>query len=580
MVKNFFSFLVMLIVAQSVYAQAPSGYYRSTKGASGRSLKTAMFKVIADHKDLGYDKLWSAFKTTDCRADGKVWDMYSDKTNFVFGKDQDRGAHSAEGQTYNREHSFPKSWFNDARPMHNDLFHLYPTDSYINGVRGNFPFGETDHPSKTSHNGFSKFGGSSTPGYSGKVFEPNDEYKGDFARSYFYMATAYENKIGGWKSPMLAHNSYPAYADWALKMLLRWAKEDPVSKKEIDRNNAVYKLQGNRNPYIDFPGLEQYVWGDKTSVSFDPDNYNGGEVNPNPNPTPNPDDKEVAVPVFSVPSGVVAAHTVVSISSATAGATIYYSVNGDAEKSGTSPVKYTIDADANITAYAKLGDVKSQTVRASYTVAKEPIVGNGVYVKVMANEELALGCRYLIVCESKNVAMAEDEKDVRGCADVSIADHSIKTDVYGKGNPYAFVLGGIPGAYTLNDASSNKYLSISTNGNKLFSVDKCNDTDSHWNIQVDGGIAHIQSVKYHERSIQYNSGSPRFAAYKSAQQSVALFKETVPTAIECPVIAEDGTVSVYTLSGRLVRANMKKSEALKNLPSGLYLIGGRKVLVK
>ena len=62
---------------------------------------------------------------------------------------------------------------------------------------------------------------------------------------------------------MLSHNKYPAFKDWALQLLLKWAKEDPVSQKEIDRNNAVYGIQKNRNPFVDYPGLEQYVWGDK-----------------------------------------------------------------------------------------------------------------------------------------------------------------------------------------------------------------------------------------------------------------------------------------------------------------------------
>ena len=249
-----------------------SGYYSATKGASGSKLKTAMFKVIASHKDIGYDGIWNAFLETDSRSDGKVWDMYSSKTNYTFGKDK-AGNYKKEGDVYNREHSFPKSWFKDARPMHNDLFHLYPTDGYVNGRRGNYPFGETNGERYQSNGGWSKLGNCTTPGYTSVVFEPNDEYKGDFARSYFYMATAYEDRFSKFNSPMLANNSYPCYKKWALDMLLRWAKEDPVSEKEIKRNNAVHKIQGNRNPYIDFPGLEQYIWGDKMSVTFDPDNY-------------------------------------------------------------------------------------------------------------------------------------------------------------------------------------------------------------------------------------------------------------------------------------------------------------------
>lgn len=72
---------------------------------------------------------------------------------------------------------------------------------------------------------------------------------------------------------MLDGTAYPALSRWALDLLLRWAKEDPVSQKETERNEAVWELQGNRNPFVDYPGLEQYVWGDKTAVAFSYDHY-------------------------------------------------------------------------------------------------------------------------------------------------------------------------------------------------------------------------------------------------------------------------------------------------------------------
>lgn len=189
---------------------------------------------------------------TDVREDGRVWDMYSSSSDFIFIDDQ-CGTYKKEEDCYNREHSFPKSWFNDDYPMYTDLFHLYPTDGYVNNQRGNYPFGETNGEKYKSNGGFSKLGKSTVSGYSGIVFEPADEYKGDFARSYFYMVTCYENRITTWNSDMLDGKSYPGFAQWALDMLLRWAAEDPVSEKETARNNKVYGIQGNRNPYIDFP---------------------------------------------------------------------------------------------------------------------------------------------------------------------------------------------------------------------------------------------------------------------------------------------------------------------------------------
>ena len=111
------------------------------------------------------------------------------------------------------------------------------------------------------------------------MFEPNDEYKGDFARTYFYMVTCYEEKIADCyqnypeSQPTLDGNAYPGLSSWQLAMLMKWAKNDPVSEKEINRNNAVYGIQKNRNPFIDYPGLEEYVWGGKVNVAFSYDHY-------------------------------------------------------------------------------------------------------------------------------------------------------------------------------------------------------------------------------------------------------------------------------------------------------------------
>lgn len=273
--KRTFALNLLLALTLQTLAQGPAGtstYYKNADGKKGRELKTAMCKIISPHTQLSYGDLWDAYYDTDLREDGSIWDMYSSTSHFKPGQNQ-CGNYKEEGDCYNREHSMPKSWFNDAYPMYSDLVHVVPTDGKVNGMRSDLPFGETEKPSQTSNGGFSKVGPSSVSGYSGEVFEPNDEYKGDFARIYFYMATCYEDKIAGWDSDMLAHNKYPAYTDWAINMLLRWAAEDPVSQKEIDRNNAVYGIQGNRNPYVDYPGLEQYVWGESTGQAFSYSNY-------------------------------------------------------------------------------------------------------------------------------------------------------------------------------------------------------------------------------------------------------------------------------------------------------------------
>jgi len=203
----------------------------------------------------------------DAKAKGKVWDMYSDIPGgtpayvYQFFINQCSGSYNSEGDCYNREHSFPKSWFNDQAPMYTDLFHIYPTDGWVNNKRENYPFSVTGSPTWTSTNG-SKLGASSYSGYTGVVFEPVNGYKGDFARTYFYMAVRYYNEDAGWPGSDMVTGSQPK--EWARRMLMEWHNSDPVSQKEINRNEAVYALQGNRNPFIDNPLYAEKIWGSQT----------------------------------------------------------------------------------------------------------------------------------------------------------------------------------------------------------------------------------------------------------------------------------------------------------------------------
>ena len=282
--KNFVTSAILMLVCTTSFDQGPNDsgtYYQAADGKKGAELKTALCGIIYNRTERSYGDLWTDFQTTDKRADGKVWDMYSNATNFEFGTHQDKGSGgSTEGELYNREHSWPNSWFGGKiQPMYTDLHHMYPTDKLVNNKRGNNPFGETNGESYKSQNNFSKLGACTYPGYTGTVFEPNDEYKGDFARTYFYMVTCYEEKIPDWYTnysesrPTLDGNKYPGLTSWQLEMLLKWAANDPVSEKETNRNKAVYGIQANRNPFIDYPGLEQYVRGDLKEQAFSYNNY-------------------------------------------------------------------------------------------------------------------------------------------------------------------------------------------------------------------------------------------------------------------------------------------------------------------
>ena len=250
-------------------AQIPSGYYNTATG-SGYTLKTQLYNIIKGHTDNGYAGLYTTYQSSDIdnfyENDGTILDMYSEKPsgtdpyNYTSGSTQRCGTYSAEGDCYNREHIIPQSVFNEAAPMVSDAHFITPTDGKVNGIRSNYPHGTVASASTTTLNG-GKLGSSSVAGYSGTVFEPINEFKGDIARMYFYFATRYENTVSGYSFPMFNGTPNQVFTTAFLNTLLAWNAQDPVSAREIARNNAIYTRQNNRNPYIDHPEYVQAIWG-------------------------------------------------------------------------------------------------------------------------------------------------------------------------------------------------------------------------------------------------------------------------------------------------------------------------------
>jgi endonuclease I len=262
----------LLALCAQGFGQIPAGYYDSAEGLNGEGLQAELHNIINGHTIVTYTSIWIHFQNTDAKSNGKVWDMYSDFPGnplyeYTFTDDQ-CGTYNQEGDCYNREHSFPASWYGDQSPMNTDLFNIYPTDGYVNGQRANYPFGVVNSPSWTSQNG-SKRGNNSTTGYSGLVFEPIDAYKGDFARTMFYMATRYYGEDAGWPGSDMTQGAQ--LLPWAQELMMVWHEQDPVSQKEIDRNNAVYGIQSNRNPFIDHPVYVNYIWGE--GMAAEPENH-------------------------------------------------------------------------------------------------------------------------------------------------------------------------------------------------------------------------------------------------------------------------------------------------------------------
>lgn len=265
--KKIYIFLTLIIAAVTLNAQ-PQGYYNGTEGLTGSSLKSALHNILKNDDHTSYSGLWSAYQQTDRKPNGKVWDIYSDIPNgtppyqFDFGSDQ-CGNYSNEGDCYNREHLWAQSWSNNDGTNKTDLHHVFPTDGYVNNRRGNYAFGEVSNASWTSRNG-SKLGNNKISGFNGTVFEPIDEYKGDIARALLYVSVRYYQEDSGWSNSDMTNKS--VIKDWALNMLLRWHEEDPVSQKEINRNDAVYSIQRNRNPFVDYPEFVHRIWDPYWSV--------------------------------------------------------------------------------------------------------------------------------------------------------------------------------------------------------------------------------------------------------------------------------------------------------------------------
>lgn len=288
--KYIFSIALALTCALSSFA-ITSSYYSSIDGKSGKNLFDAIQTVSkTGYKSLTYDGLWTAYCAIDLNSSGKVWDMYSNATSYTCGGSAQGANYKKEGDSYNREHSIPKSWFGGSESSNTpgtDLFHVVPTDGYVNNIRSAYAFGEVSAATYTSQSGCKKgspksitisnsilnTSGSSTQSCTATtVFEPMDEYKGDFARGYFGTMIKWAN--GDYQTfttaegAQIFNTSYDVAHYYGLKaygvaLLLKWHREDPVSAKEIARNNGIQAQQGNRNPFIDYPCLAEYLWGNK-----------------------------------------------------------------------------------------------------------------------------------------------------------------------------------------------------------------------------------------------------------------------------------------------------------------------------
>ncbi len=306
--RHFYTFVIILLTFSFGFAQIPANYYNSADGLSGFTLKTQLSNIITNgHTARDYDQLFDGDGISGSNGyvdthsdvavssgniyenDGTVLDFYSenptgtDPYNYIHNVD-DGGNQNSEGDCYNREHLIPQSSFNSAFPMQSDIHSVVPTDCRVNNYRGSFPFGNVANTNLTSLNG-SKRGSSAMTGYSGTVFEPIDEFKGDIARSLLYFATRYENTVDGYTSfDMFNGTEDEVFFPWAITVLLDWHYNvDPVDQRERDRNNAAYSFQGNANPFVDNPEYANMIWSPTTDTESPSDPTNLTTSNPTDN---------------------------------------------------------------------------------------------------------------------------------------------------------------------------------------------------------------------------------------------------------------------------------------------------------
>lgn len=298
MKKIIFVFSILFVVYG--VAQPPANYYSSATG-TGYALKTQLHNIIKDHDYQTYNALRdvlykssstiNGFRDKYYENDNTILDIYSENPNgtdpYNFNINNTCGNYSSEGDCYNREHLIPQSYFNSQYPMYSDAFHVWPTDGKVNGWRSSLPLGVVAGTSSSPCNS----GASNTPchsqngskkgsnlnsgysaGFSGTVFEPIDEFKGDVARAFFYFATRYQPQMSDFYSNtsdvkvMFDGSNDKVFSQTFLNILYQWHIQDPVSQRETDINNLIYYFQDNRNPFIDNPDYVAMVWGDNLSV--------------------------------------------------------------------------------------------------------------------------------------------------------------------------------------------------------------------------------------------------------------------------------------------------------------------------
>lgn len=670
--------IIILLNAIVLAAFGQQSYYTSIDGVNGgAALKTALYNIIKNHKQISYgsgsESTWGAFYTTDAAIENgqrRVLDMYSSEKRYF-------GSKGSAVSGMNIEHSVAKSWWGGTQNnAYCDLHHLNPSDQNANSRKSNYPLGELT--SISWDNGVTFVGKANIDGTSQNAYEPCDEYKGDFARVFMYMFTCYQDLT--WKYTWMNYekSTYPTLKPWAVELLLKWHRQDPVSTKEVNRNNAVYEIQGNRNPFVDYPQLAEYVWGDSTSYVFHlngdvetgtPDN--GGNSNTDGWKEYINEDFNGTAMVFSTEETNGDFPWILNSSYKKAVATSYVNPNNyDAESWLISPaLDFSKDSIARISfgyviRYCETGkekeyhqllisrDYNGSVADATWEAVDFDAKVNSTNWDLTEVKELAIPEQYM---GEKNVTVAfryigtkvkagtfevddvvleamegengngetpggEDDNDTPGVFDgenfILVKDASLLT----AGDSVIFVYTNIAMGAQVNNYRSkvdgvvingetitgipegtqivllekgrkpetfafnvgDGYLAASSSSNNQVKTVETISDDASWAITIDGNaLATIVSQGSHTRNtLQYNTGSPRFSCYTGNQKPINIYaKSKVETGIDSAECGER-VYEVYSITGVYIRTATDAGSAVEGLERGMYIINGKKLLVR
>ena len=551
-------------------------YAASLKGLKKAELKTALWQLMKDKTVLDYgsgtNATWYGFWYTDrVAATNECMNRYSSKKFYFTAHD----GRAISGM--NIEHSFPKSWWggttNDA---YKDLYNLYPSDSQANSSKSNYPMGVVTNVKETSGEGYDKVGTGDAGGQTIQLWEPGDGFKGEFSRSYMYMATTYQNLTwqGTQGLQQLENNPWPTLRPWAYTLYLAWSKSDRVDDVEAARNDAMYSLQGNRNVFIDYPYLCEYVWGDSVDVAFDPETsittaYDDDRYLAQAQPA-------VAKPVITPGSGAYMEPQTVTLSCGTEGAAIYYTLDGSVpDETGTpytGPI--TIGTDATLRAVAIKGSDKSEVAVANYYFLGQ----EGTYNYQRVTAAPISGKHYLMVADNGGTLIAARPvyvgtktygylygKSVTAVNDIV----TLSTDTL------AFTFEAAAGGYRIIDGKGRYYYQEGTFSTFTPTADAA--LADIWTVTANGDGTFAIKASDSGNVIQY---SPRYSSYgnyatpQSANLYPMLFEQLTTDGIDRVDTDENvGNGMIYNLHGQPMGTAIP-------LSPGVYIRDGKKFVVR